>query len=573
MLNHKRHPDTQQPIKSHIEPKMSDIRRIENIVGGGATNEPLDVQQPTQAIVAEPNHTHVPSNPMPSNPMPSNPMPNNPMPNNPMPSNPMPNNPMPNNPMPTIAEQPITNPTHVPARAPALTNLANDIFALSQPHTSMPNQPTQPNQTHTSMPHLPKQPHTSVPNQPNQPTQPNQPYQTHISMPHLPNQPHISMPHQPIPCQTLEIQINNKEKSFLFHDANKNYMGCFSIYEYIKYAVSHTHDNFLVGTDHTKAIPLIEKYICVATPTIITMRNYLESPFTGNIELLNRLYLYLHWFEQNSLDAELFGIEPRTAIQIHGQFDKLICAVLCHILQIISAICDKLPVSQRLTMSRYSTSIMYRLAKSTKSQIDAKIQELDYETQRATTIQANILARLDAVSQRLDAWETSQRVDTNQRLDTSQHTDTSAQSHLIDRSDPDISHIYTQNTTISDYLPNPKPIHSELHVSDLIREYVGNQSNRSSHTNQSDHSSHTNQSAHSSHTNQSNRSSHTNQSDNSSHTNQTNQSTHSSQSIPLVPNTSDTENGFQSDGEFTTINYLSTPAMPLHTRGAVHVID
>ena len=67
---------------------------------------------------------------------------------------------------------------------------------------------------------------------------------------------------QPDNNNAIIVETQYPEKKFMFYDHNKNFLGGFSIYEFIKYVTSHVNVNFLIGIDGNSVKPIIERYIC-----------------------------------------------------------------------------------------------------------------------------------------------------------------------------------------------------------------------------------------------------------------------------------------------------------------------
>ncbi len=241
---------------------------------------------------------------------------------------------------------------------------------------------------------------------------------------------------QSIDKDAIVVGTNYQKKKFIFYDKNKNFLGAFTIYDFIKYVTSNVSSNFLVGTDHESVKPIIEKYICniksdekkINNKFVIHMLNYFESPFVGNIETLIKLYSFIHEFETNELQKMLNDLSikfPSEAINVQNMFNQLVHTILNHTLKIIAALTNKIsssscpdkdqrvqdPKTQKIKESllNYSVGIVYRLSKFIKNEIDTKMNELTIFNQdmlRIEGIRTSINTKLDSIQKSIDKQNT-----------------------------------------------------------------------------------------------------------------------------------------------------------------------
>lgn len=224
--------------------------------------------------------------------------------------------------------------------------------------------------------------------------------------------------HQSSDKDSLIVETNYQQKKFLFYDRNRNFMGGFSVTEFIRYVTSNVSSNFLTGVDCDSTRPIIEKYICnikyIERPSkryIINMLNYFESPFMGNIETLIKFYTFIHEFEEKNLEQELSKLEEKELSKVREIFNSLIYTLLNHILKIIAALTNKLTgtdaqsVKIRESLLNYSVAIVYRLTKFIKTEIDVKVDELNYLNQdllRIEAVRTELITKLDSVQRAVD---------------------------------------------------------------------------------------------------------------------------------------------------------------------------
>ena len=130
---------------------------------------------------------------------------------------------------------------------------------------------------------------------------------------------------------SIIVETHHTQKKFIFYDRNKNFLGGFSVYEFVKYITSNISVGFLEGVDGNSVKPVIEKYICtiknVNNPYkryIINMLSYLESPFMGNIETLIKFYTFVHEFEKSNFENEIAKIPKSESVAVIDLFNNMI---------------------------------------------------------------------------------------------------------------------------------------------------------------------------------------------------------------------------------------------------------
>jgi len=97
----------------------------------------------------------------------------------------------------------------------------------------------------------------------------------------------------------IYFKFDQEEFKFYFYNKNKNLLGSFTVTKLIKYI-----------TDSCVNDDIIEMFLCkreIATKNI-TIINHLESPFTGNIDIMLKLYHGLLNNDDNNCDLKNFII-------------------------------------------------------------------------------------------------------------------------------------------------------------------------------------------------------------------------------------------------------------------------
>jgi hypothetical protein len=212
------------------------------------------------------------------------------------------------------------------------------------------------------------------------------------------------------------VETNSQQKKFMFFDRMRNYLGSFTIYEFIRCLTINTDPTFLSGIDCDTSRPVIEKYIAkiktddLTKKQTLAMLNYLESPFMGNVELLIKFYSYINEFEQTQFENELSKLQFDKRSKVRSIFDNMIYVLLNHILRIIGAISSKLQNNKNKdTLLNYSVAIVYRLSKYVRSEIEKEIttiSELKTELATMEKTKTELNTRLDTIQRTIDRQNT-----------------------------------------------------------------------------------------------------------------------------------------------------------------------
>ncbi|VBB18372.1 hypothetical protein YASMINEVIRUS_835 [Yasminevirus sp. GU-2018] len=238
----------------------------------------------------------------------------------------------------------------------------------------------------------------------------------------VPSQNYVINIQQTVDRESIIVETLHAQKKFVFYDRNKNFLGGFSVYDFVKYVTSNVSVNFLAGVDGDSVKPIIEKYICnvkkVETPSkryIINMLSYLESPFMGNIETLIKFYTFVHEFETSMLEDELTKIPKQESVAVVDIFNNMLYTLLNHILKIIAILTNKLEWSDpnsakiRSTLLNYSVAIVYRLSKFVRDDTTKKMDELNVLNQdllRIEGIRTSVNTKIENVQKAIDKQST-----------------------------------------------------------------------------------------------------------------------------------------------------------------------
>jgi hypothetical protein len=190
---------------------------------------------------------------------------------------------------------------------------------------------------------------------------------------------------QTLEKDTILLEYNYKDKKFLFHDKNKNFLGSFTTDELIKYIICSKIPNFMPSVNYTSSQYIINKYFCELDTskdiTKVLVKNHLESPFTGHIEMLIKLYKNIEEYEKTNLIHDLSLLNNEEKIIVINIFNQFTYTILNHILKMISILTDIIKNDDNPEMKhnllKYSVAIMYKISNHIKNQINTKLNDID----------------------------------------------------------------------------------------------------------------------------------------------------------------------------------------------------
>jgi len=219
-----------------------------------------------------------------------------------------------------------------------------------------------------------------------------------------------------IDVNSIIVETNTQLKKFIFFDRLRNYLGSFTVHEFIRCLTINIDPLFLSGIECDTSRPVIEKFIAKIKTDDQTKKqslillNYLESPFMGNVELLIKFYSYINEFEQNQYENELSKIQLDNRPKIKSVIDNMIYVLLNHILKIIGAISSKLQNNKNKdSLLNYSVAIVYRLSKYVHNEIDrgmTSINDLKSNLAKIESTKNELNTRLDAIQRTIEKQNT-----------------------------------------------------------------------------------------------------------------------------------------------------------------------
>lgn len=190
--------------------------------------------------------------------------------------------------------------------------------------------------------------------------------------------------HRGYDCLSVMVALNEKTREFTFQKGNKN-IGSFTDLQILKYICSQVYPQFLDAISNTSSIDIIEQYVC----KVIKINNNIEinlldrhvSPFMGKIEMVIKLYQWVHDYESNGLQDELNKINDQKIVKkIRKVIKQFIYLLLNNFLKLSVIISDELKkmqnndsIEMEKQMLRYSVFAVHKLNNFVKSEIDEKV--------------------------------------------------------------------------------------------------------------------------------------------------------------------------------------------------------
>lgn len=184
---------------------------------------------------------------------------------------------------------------------------------------------------------------------------------------------------------SILVEHIKDELKFVFYDKGKNLLGHITVLQLLKF-INSNYPTFLGNIDVASSVDIIKKYLCDVYDSgndfQIKIVSHLESPFTGNIEMLVKLYNDLLRCE-TQIKLELAKFSQKDAKFIEYTIKQLHYVLLNHLLKIISSVSDAIKDDNskkdvKDTLLKYSVGVVYKLTNLIRDEINQK--SLEYKT-------------------------------------------------------------------------------------------------------------------------------------------------------------------------------------------------
>jgi hypothetical protein len=212
---------------------------------------------------------------------------------------------------------------------------------------------------------------------------------------------------------TIIVEHNKEKNEFVLKDANKQLIGSFYVLQIFKY-INEDVDNYLVNTNIGTAKELIIKYIYSKEKDPegkYDLISYLDSPFTGNIDLIAQLYSDIIKLE-DELNKELLDKKIEIAEQIKIRNNKFIYNLLGRIIKLSNTLVDQInsnPDQHNKTVKdnliRYSAGSVYKISQMIKDDVTIKslqLKNVKEDISKLGKIQESMSNKLNSLQETID---------------------------------------------------------------------------------------------------------------------------------------------------------------------------
>ncbi len=216
---------------------------------------------------------------------------------------------------------------------------------------------------------------------------------------------------------TIIVEHNKEKNEFVLKDSNKQFIGSFYVLQIFKY-INEDIDNYLVGTNIGTSKELINKYIYSKEKDPegkYDLISYLDSPFTGNIDLIAQLYSDIIKLEDD-LNKELLDKKIEIAEKIKIRNNKFIYNLLARIIKLSNTLVDQInsnPEQHNKTVKdnliRYSAGSVYKISQMIKDDITIKslqLKNVKDDLSKLIKIQESMGIKMDGLQQTIDTQTT-----------------------------------------------------------------------------------------------------------------------------------------------------------------------
>jgi hypothetical protein len=207
---------------------------------------------------------------------------------------------------------------------------------------------------------------------------------------------------------TIIVEHDKSTHEFTFKNLNKNILGSFNILQLFKF-LNNEFDSYLTDVNIGTSDIIISKYLYNPSNDITKtcdLISHLESPFTGNIELLVKLYTDIIKIE-DKINEEILTKPRDIAEKIKEKNNKFIYNILIRILKLANTLTEQFKDdhAKREILIKYSVGAAYKL--SVMTQDDLSIKKMQYETiqtdiDKLKKIQESINTKLNELKQTID---------------------------------------------------------------------------------------------------------------------------------------------------------------------------
>jgi len=207
---------------------------------------------------------------------------------------------------------------------------------------------------------------------------------------------------------SIIVEHDKIKHEFIFKNNLNQLIGTFNIYQLFKF-LNNDIDNYLVDIVLDTSDIIISKYIYDPTKDInkeYELISHTESAFTGNIELIVKLYSDIIKIEGDLLE-KMIDLPKEILEKIKTTNNKFIYNLLLRILKMSNTLLTQpdIDISKKDILLRYSIGATHKLSTMTKEELEIKYlqyNELENDINKIIKIQNVLENKLDSLKQLID---------------------------------------------------------------------------------------------------------------------------------------------------------------------------
>lgn len=198
------------------------------------------------------------------------------------------------------------------------------------------------------------------------------------------------------------IVIHDKDSHKFIIKDNDNILGHFTVGQIFKF-INSDIEGYLLDVDLGISVELIKLYLLNVDNDNVTLVSHLNSPITGSIELLVKLYKDIQYFEEK-LNIEYENLSENTKNLVKLKNKNFIYSILVHIIKLFATYTStnkKLSEETKTMITSYSIGATYKLNSMVKEDIDLnlnKIISLNNDLQNLKQIRENMIVQMARLS-------------------------------------------------------------------------------------------------------------------------------------------------------------------------------
>jgi hypothetical protein len=210
--------------------------------------------------------------------------------------------------------------------------------------------------------------------------------------------------------QNLLIEHNIKTHTFIIKNKT-TLIGTFTAEQIFKY-INADIDNFLLDITLGTSIDTITRYVCNMIDSNIVLISHTDSPITGNIDILVKLYKDLYDFEQTKMPIELEKLNENIREQVRFNNREFIYTVLLQIIRLFSAYTtSNININQQIKdlIMKYTIGAVYKMSIMVKDDVDynlSYIKNLTHNMQNLNKIRDNMQEQINDLKKTMEIENT-----------------------------------------------------------------------------------------------------------------------------------------------------------------------